>query len=47
MNNALHGTVFLIGLLCYQLVKFWNLLQICKDRDAKPQLWEDVAPMKG
>ncbi|KAK9211643.1 hypothetical protein WN943_001020 [Citrus x changshan-huyou] len=22
-------------------------LQICKDRDAKPQLWEDVAPMKG
>ncbi|XP_061366301.1 2-oxoglutarate-Fe(II) type oxidoreductase hxnY-like isoform X3 [Gastrolobium bilobum] len=22
-------------------------LQICKDRDAKPQIWEDVAPLKG
>ncbi|XP_006572939.1 probable iron/ascorbate oxidoreductase DDB_G0283291-like isoform X1 [Glycine max] len=22
-------------------------LQICKDRDAKPQKWEDVAPLKG
>ncbi|KAJ1393553.1 Oxoglutarate/iron-dependent dioxygenase [Sesbania bispinosa] len=22
-------------------------LQICKDKDAKPQIWEDVAPMKG
>ncbi|WVZ13799.1 hypothetical protein V8G54_011365 [Vigna mungo] len=22
-------------------------LQICKNRDAKPQIWEDVAPLKG
>ncbi|XP_027358094.1 2-oxoglutarate-Fe(II) type oxidoreductase hxnY-like isoform X1 [Abrus precatorius] len=22
-------------------------LQICKDRDAKPQIWEDVAPLRG
>ncbi|KAK6941466.1 Isopenicillin N synthase-like, Fe(2+) 2OG dioxygenase domain, partial [Dillenia turbinata] len=22
-------------------------LQICKDRDAKPRIWEDVAPLKG
>ncbi|KAI4347067.1 hypothetical protein L6164_007916 [Bauhinia variegata] len=22
-------------------------LQICKDKDAKPQIWEDVAPLKG
>ncbi|KAM4131398.1 hypothetical protein ACJW30_01G173000 [Castanea mollissima] len=22
-------------------------LQICKDRDAKPQIWEDVPPLKG
>lgn len=47
MNNALNGTVFLIVLLYYQLVKFWNLLQICKDKDAKPQIWEHVAPLKG
>ena len=27
--------------------KLFNSLQICKDKDAKPQTWEYVAPLKG
>lgn len=26
---------------------FYKLLQICKDKDAKVQKWESVAPIKG
>ena len=36
--------------LCKVLINccnFVNYSQICKDRDAKPPIWEDVPPLKG
>lgn len=41
--------------LCYNCIshnfekewKLFNSLQICKDKDARPQTWEYVAPLKG
>lgn len=34
-------------ILLYYEVGVVHLFQICKDKDAKPQIWEYVAPLKG
>ncbi|THG17370.1 hypothetical protein TEA_024149 [Camellia sinensis var. sinensis] len=42
-----HSDFGLITLLATWDCDLFNLLQICKDKDAKPQKWEFVAPLKG
>ncbi|KAK7830140.1 putative 2-oxoglutarate-dependent dioxygenase, partial [Quercus suber] len=41
------GAHFDYGLITLLATDGVSGLQICKDRDAKPQIWEDVPPLKG